>query len=156
MSTRLVPASVLLLLALSACGPSSRGAEVVGGPPTSAPAAPPAAPRPPPSRPALAGSWSETWGVEGESDVGYHDVYEIGGTGSKLVVSCPARPYYQFRKVELQGARLVVELENDGLVIHYDLTLDPAGEKLVGRATTSAGTDVSIVWDRVRKGAQDR
>jgi hypothetical protein len=135
--------SLLLVFALAACAPP---------PPSHVPevqiSTAPEEARAPARAAIVAGSWSETWGVGGETDVAYHDVYEIKGSGTALAIACPARPNYVFQKISLEGDRLVVQIENRGLVIDYDLRLHPSGTKLVGRAKTSKGTDVPIVWDR--------
>ncbi len=145
--------ATVLLLALAACTPAapSRVPEVHIATPAPAPAADPEAPRARPVPTGLAGEWSETWGVEGETDVTYHDVYVLSGSGGALKITCPERPLYAFTRVSFRGTRLVVHLVNGGTEIDYDLELDATSARLVGRAKTSAGIDAPIVWDRLGK-----
>ena len=80
------------------------------------------------------GSWSEQWGVPGQTDINYHDVYVIQSSGDKLAITCAERPKYVFESVLLAGRHLTVALQNGDVHIDYDLDLDwPATSSSVTR-----------------------
>lgn len=110
----------------------------------------PAPAAPSEARPAQLGAWREFWGVEGETDVTYHDEYEVAMSGGQPVV----RPRNQehpddIRSVRIDGDAfdLVIHTSFD---VHYQLRLDPGGDSMSGTATTPDKT-VPIRWERIRE-----
>lgn len=95
----------------------------------------------------VVGTWVETWGEPGNSDVDYHDVYELRVENHRLVITCPEKPMYTFERVTFDGKRLFVRLENSGVVIKYALDYERAVRRFRGSAATSRGNNVPIVWE---------
>jgi hypothetical protein len=108
-----------------------------------------ASPRRKASTQSFVGKWRETWGVEGETDVSYHDEMTISLQGGRLIVVCEERPTYQFSPAVGDGRHFAVHLENGGLLIDYDLKLSEDGQTLTGTAHTSSDLTIPITWERV-------
>lgn len=104
----------------------------------------------PESAATAAGTWSEDFGKPGETDVTYHDQYEVSidedGTAQvKILVR-----NQKIENVRLAGNRLTFRLMTS-FWIEYDLRLEPDGNTMIGTAKTPNKL-VNITWHRVRPG----
>jgi hypothetical protein len=94
------------------------------------------------------GLWREQWGIPGETDVTYHDEYEVGSRDGQLYVL----PRNQEEPDEIQSVRIegdVLDMViHTSFDIHYVLRMDPGGASMSGTATTPDKV-VPIRWDRI-------
>jgi hypothetical protein len=134
----------LIALAAAACG---------GGSSTPAPATP-IANTPSPAtatvaaRPTVLGKWREYWGTPGETDVTYHDEYEVGDKdGQPYVVPLAQDHPDVINTVTIKGDDLDLVIQT-AFEVHYQLHLDAGGATMSGTATTPDKT-VPIRWERI-------
>ena len=113
--------------------------------------APPAGPGPAPlvaEQQSVVGNWREFWGVEGETDVTYHDEYQVGMNGAQaFVVPMNQEDPDQINTVAIDGDSLDLVIHTS-FDVHYLLHLDAGGATMSGTATTPDKT-VPIRWERI-------
>jgi hypothetical protein len=103
-----------------------------------------------PAAPAtIAGEWKEYWGIEGQTDVDYHDVYrvELADDGSVRVWLVGAHKEQEIVDEAYVDGTLTFMLTTS-FQVHYALRLEPDGDWLTGSATTPKQT-VPIRWERL-------
>lgn len=94
------------------------------------------------------GLWREQWGIPGETDVDYHDEYEVGmDNGRAYVIPRSQEHPDEIQSVRIEGDTLDLVIHTS-FDIHYVLRLDPGGASMSGTATTPDKV-VPIRWDRV-------
>ncbi len=140
--TILRSAVVALVGLAAACGGATP-------PPVQPSSTPPTTAAVPAQRPTVVGKWLEFWGKPGETDVAYHDQYQVGYDGDKPFV----RPLDQAHADVINS--VTIDGDNVDLIIrtsfevHYQLHLDPGGDSMTGTATTPDRT-LPIRWERIR------
>lgn len=104
---------------------------------------------PKPSEPAtVVGRWREFWGVEGQTDVVYHDEYEVGYDGDvPFVLPLNQEHPDKISRVTMNDNALDLVIET-AFEVHYQLRLDPGGASMSGTATTP-DKQVPIRWQRI-------
>ncbi|HVV86214.1 MAG TPA: hypothetical protein VHE35_24330 [Kofleriaceae bacterium] len=101
-----------------------------------------------PARKSPLGTWREFWGVPGETDVDYHDEYQVGASGGKVfVVPMGASHSDEVKSVSIDGDDFDLVLHTS-FDVHYKLHLDAGGDSMTGTATTPDKT-VPIRWERM-------
>lgn len=95
----------------------------------------------------LVGTWREFWGAPGETDVTYHDEYQVTfADGVAGVVSMSDHPD-EIKSVTIDGHSLDLVIHT-AFDVHYQLHLEADGNNLTGTATTPDKV-VPIRWERV-------
>ncbi len=111
----------------------------------------PASPRPEVvvvNHPTIAGFWRETWGIEGQTDVSYHDEYRIWfEDGEPRLEPLSHQHPDEVTSVVVRGSDVDIDLRTS-FAIHYHLTLSADGSVLRGTATTPELTE-TIRWERL-------
>jgi hypothetical protein len=101
----------------------------------------------------LEGRWEETWGVGDDTDVTYHDVYEISADpNGEITVVCPDRPEYVFEPGIFDGKTLEVSFVNGEYVVTYRMHFDESGSMMIGTAETNHGVLARVVWAKLEDG----
>jgi len=102
----------------------------------------------PPAASGLAGIWREYWGIEGQTDVTYHDEYRIWFEDGRphLEPLSQAHPD-DILSVDLDGEWLDFRLRTS-FEIHYRLQLSSDGQTLTGTAQTPSLRE-TVRWERV-------
>ncbi len=108
---------------------------------------------PGPSAPAavqksVVGNWREFWGVDGDTDVTYHDEYQVGLNGDHgFVLPMNQEHPDQINTVTIDGDSLDLVIHTS-FDVHYQLHLDAGGDSLSGTATTPDKV-IPIRWERI-------
>lgn len=106
---------------------------------------------------AISGRWEETWGVGGQTNVNYADVYiiNIGKQGEPSIV-CPQRKNYVFEKIAFDGKKITTHLIIKDLKygagdawVDYSLELQDDQRTFKGTAITKAGKKAVISWKKI-------
>jgi hypothetical protein len=140
-TSRFLPALVALAGLLAACATAARPPAQPENttPPTATVAA---------ERPTVVGHWREFWGTPGETDVDYHDEYQVGYDGGRpFVLPVNQEHADDIQSVTIDGDTLDLVIRT-AFEVHYQLRLDPGGATMSGHAITPDKT-VPIRWERI-------
>jgi hypothetical protein len=95
----------------------------------------------------IMGSWSEQWGIAGESDVEYHDEFVLERRNGHAEVRILSRDQ-AIEQVSLRDLHLSFVLHTDTLVVRYELDFQRKRDAWVGKASNDNGT-FAITWSRL-------